>query len=214
MRDLGMIFNDRYDAGIQLAEALQIYKNNKNVVVVAIPRGGLQIGAAIVKELSLPLDVVLIKKIGHPHNPEFAIGAVGLESYVVEPEFLTSPTIVDYLEKEIVRLRALLKLRSEQYHRSKSPIALQDKIVILCDDGVATGHTMIASIKVIRSQNPEKIIVAIPVAVPDALLQIEELADEVICLQRPVSFSGVSQYYRHFAQVDDEQAISELEGAL
>lgn len=205
------MFKDRFDAADQLAHKLRVYKKDPRVVVVAIPRGGLQIGARIAQTLAVPLDIILTKKIGAPGSPEQAIGAVSLTSHVVDP---TYPVDQNYLNSEIKKIRATLQERQKKYHRTKKPLSLANKIVILTDDGVATGHTLLAAISLIQQERPQKIIVALPGGAPEIIKKIKTQVDDVICLEIPDFFYAVGQLYMNFPQLDDEQAIALLEESL
>ena len=203
------MFKDRTDAGKQLAQKLLSYKN-KDVVVVAIPRGGLPLGAIIATALNAPLDVALTKKIGHPLNKEYAIGAVSLDH-----KFITESvdTTMRYIEEETRRIRELLRQRQDQYYKNSKPKDLKHKIVIIVDDGIATGNTMLTTIALIKDQEPSKIIVAIPVAAVSAIKKLNNspFVDDVVCLHIPRSFQAVGQFYHEFNSVVDKRAIQILE---
>ncbi len=203
------MFRDRIDAGIQLANKLLPFKD-KNVVVLAIPRGGLPIGAIVAKALQAPLDVALSKKIGHPFNKEYAIGAVSLENSILND---VSGIHKSYIAEETTRIREKLKKRHQQYYKNREPEDLKDKIVIIIDDGIATGNTINVTAKLVSVQKPKKIIVAIPVAPRSAVKSLENSSsiDQVICLQTPYDFRAVGQFYEFFNQVSDEEAIQLLE---
>ena len=201
-----MIFKDRFTAGKLLAKELKKYKNKKDAIVLAIPRGGLQIGCSIAKELNLNLDIILTKKIGYPGNPEYAIGAVSLTSEIVEEQGISK----DYIQNEITNIRKSLKERYKKYLGKSKPQNLKNKIVILTDDGIATGKTMLLTIKLIKEQKPKKIIVAIPVGPIDNIELLKENADEVICLYSPENFFAIGEFYENFEQVSDEEAIKLL----
>jgi len=201
-----MIFKDRFTAGKLLAKELKKYKNKKDAIVLAIPRGGLQIGCSIAKELNLNLDIILTKKIGYPGNPEYAIGAVSLTSEIVEEQGISK----DYIQNEIKNIRKSLKERYKKYLGKSKPQNLKNKIVILTDDGIATGKTMLLTIKLIKEQKPKKIIVAIPVGPIDNIELLKENADEVICLYSPENFFAIGEFYENFEQVSDEEAIKLL----
>jgi predicted phosphoribosyltransferase len=209
------MFKDRFDAGEKLAQKLMEYKDNPNVVILAIPRGALEIGSVLTHELHAPLDVVLTKKIGYPGNPECAIGAVSLENVIIDKRVLEfSGDLEAHLKQEIAQIKALLHHRSAQYHGVREPIPLNDKIIILTDDGIATGKTVEATIDLIKKQNPQKIIVAVPVASREALHLIKKKVDEVVCLLVPDIFMSVGQWYQNFDQVSDEEAIELLQGSF
>ncbi len=203
------MFKDRIDAGVQLAEKLAEYEN-KNVVVLAIPRGGLPIGAIVAKALKAPLDVALSKKIGHPYHKEYAIGAVSMEDIILTDAMGISET---YIEEETLRIRKKLKERQEQYYQNRTPQRLKDKTVIIVDDGIATGNTLLVTVDLVSHRKPDKIIVAIPVAPESGILKLKSNpnVDEVVCLEVPYHFQAVGQFYEAFEQVSDEEAIRILE---
>jgi predicted phosphoribosyltransferase len=202
------MFKDRIDAGIQLAEELVPYKG-QNVVVLAIPRGGLPLGAIVAKTLKAPLDVALSKKIGHPYNREYAIGAVSLDQIVLND---VAGVHQRYIEEETTRIREKLKKRHEQYYKSRKPQDLSDKVVIIIDDGIATGNTIRVTAEMVKAHKPKRVIVAIPVAPPSAIKSLENSSfiDEVVCLYTPYDFMAVGQFYEYFDQVSDEEAINLL----
>jgi predicted phosphoribosyltransferase len=203
------MFEDRTDAGLQLAQKLS-HSKLENPLVLAIPRGGLPVASVVAKALNAPLDVVLTKKIGHPYQKEYAIGAVSLESEVLTDSVGISK---QYISEEIENIRKKLKVRQDQYYKDSQPVKLKDKSVLIIDDGIATGNTVLATVELVKKQNPKKIIVAIPVAPPSAIRNLERNTnvDEVICLQTPENFRAVGQFYQKFFQVSDEEAIAILE---
>ncbi|MEN8123748.1 MAG: phosphoribosyltransferase family protein [Bacteroidota bacterium] len=207
------MFTNREDTGSLLAEKLLKFSNKKDAVVVAIPRGGVPVGYVIAKRLNLPLEIVLSKKIGHPHHKEYAIGAVTLKSRILSDAANDVSKI--YLEEETERIRGILKQRFKWYYENRVPIKLKDLIVIIVDDGVATGNTLISSIKLIQQEQPLQIIVALPVAPPSALKKIKELPSvtDTICLLAPKNFHAVGQFYEEFYQVNDEVVIQLLKEA-
>lgn len=208
------MFKDRFDAGYQLAQKLQQYKNNPDTIILAIPRGALEIGSVLSRELDLPLDIVLTKKIGYPGNPEYAIGAVSLDNIILDKRVLEfSGALEAYIKQEVAAIRQLLQERSAAYHGNRKPLSLTDKTVIVTDDGIATGRTLEATLDLIKKQHPKKIIVAVPVASKEALQLIKKKADEVLCLIIPDFFMSVGQWYQKFDQVDDSQAIALLQGS-
>ena len=204
------MFHDRFDAGMQLADALVKYKNEKNVIVMVIPRGALQIGQILHEKLGLPLDIIVTKKISHPINMELAIGAVGPESEYVITE---SAAEIDpaYIKDERRKLEQAIEKKYVRYRGRRKKPDLKDKTVIIVDDGIATASTMIAAIHVIRKQKAAKIVVAVPVGQTDTVAAIAREADEMICLMRPAVFYAVGQFYENFVQVEDEEAIAILE---
>ena len=203
------MFSNREEAGYLLASELVKYRG-KPVVVMAIPRGGLPIGAIVARTLEAPLEVALTKKIGHPFNREYAIGAVSREQQVLSrPEGIST----EYIEAETERLRNSLEERHRMFHRNKEPVSVKGKYVIIVDDGIATGNTLRVSIALIEAAGAEKIIVAIPVAPADAVERLGEMpeVDEVICLNTPWDFHAVGQFYEDFRAVSDEEALEIFE---
>jgi len=208
-----MIFNDRTEAGTLLATKLTKFRNNKDAVIVAIPRGGLPIGYTVAKNLGLPLEIVLTKKIGHPFHKEFAIGAVSLTGRILSND--ANDISMEYIEQETERIRDILKQRHNYYYGKKKPIILKDKIVIVVDDGVATGQTLMASIQLIADQKPSQIVVALPVGPPSTINKINNMPNvtKTICLKTPYDFRAVGLYYHEFEQVSDEEALRYLKEA-
>ncbi|GAA4940911.1 phosphoribosyltransferase [Algibacter agarivorans] len=207
------MFKDRKTAGLLLADKLKKYARSKNAIVVTIPRGGLPIGYAIAKQLCLPLEIVLSKKIGHPLHKEFAIGAVTLNDRILSDD--ANQVSKQYLNEETSKIRTLLKQRHDLYYGTKKPLNLKNKITILVDDGVATGHTLISSIKLIEKQNPSQIIVALPVGPPSIIEKIKKIpfVNDTICLLVPANFHAVGQFYENFDQVNDNEVIRLLKEA-
>lgn len=207
------MFKDRYDAAYQLVPYLKQYSNDPTAIVIAIPRGGLELGYVLAKQLHLPLDISLTKKIGYPGNPEYAIGAVNQQEVTISPEFENIPELQNYLDQQIAQIRQLLLERNKLYRGNKPPLDLYDKVVIVVDDGVATGNTLLTTLSLIKKSKPQKIIVALPVGPAAMCEQLHTEADEVICLEVPKLFFGVGQVYEQFNQVDDKEAIRLLHEA-
>jgi len=209
-----MIFPNRFEAGKKLASKLLTTLDltpNSSLVVLAIPRGGVIIGSQLSSVLKCPLEVIMTKKIGAPGNPELAIGAVGPIGKPVIDETLAARLGADenYLKSKILNLKSELANRFREYRGNKPTLDLKNKVVVITDDGVATGSTMKAAIEIIRQESPQKIIVAVPVIAKDTLKEIENLADEVIYLKAPDLFFAVGQFYQDFKQVTDEE-VKEL----
>ena len=208
-----MPFANRAEAGRLLAEALSKYAGRKDTLILAIPRGGLVIGYELSKALRLPLDVLVTKKIGASGNPEYAIGAVGPGS-----KFVLNPDASGYAPPEYFRdeIRRITRDIEEKYLLLKGrekPLNLKGKTVIITDDGVATGQTLLLGIQVVRAQEPRKIVVAVPVAPPESLEFLAAAADEVVCLETPLTFNAIGEFYHDFRQVSDEEAKGFLEKA-
>jgi putative phosphoribosyl transferase len=202
-------FANRQAAARLLAEQLR-YLRGQPGVVLAVPRGALPMGAIIAQALGWPLDVVLTKKLGHPNNPEFAVGAVSEHGYVLNPNVKLPQ---HYLNEQVARIQAQLKERRQAYRGSGLPLPLAGRPVVIVDDGVATGQTLLASIALVREQHPSRVIVAVPVASRQALLHLQAAADEVLCLLAPADFVAVGQFYQDFREVSDEEAINALQHA-
>jgi len=209
------MFKNRIEAGQQLAQKLtevpQEELPKKDLVILGIPRGGVVIGRQLASLFCSPLDVVVTKKIGAPSNPELAIGAVGVTGEPVVDEELAQRVGAgeNYLQRQVSELRSEVLRRIKEYRSDKPPLNLKNKVVVITDDGIATGATVKAAIEVLRQENPQKIIVAVPVIAKDALTEIEGLADEVIYLEAPDLFFAVGEFYQDFEQVTDEE-VKEL----
>lgn len=203
----GMRFKDRIQAATHLSEKLLKYKNTDGVVL-AIPRGGMPLGAVVSKNLNLPLSILLSKKIGHPANKEYAIGAVTLFGLHLNEN--AASVSKDYLESETEKIRSNLLSRQNLFLGNKPLPSIKDKIAIIIDDGIATGETIIAGIQQLRSQEPKKIIVAVPVSAKDTAYKIAQQTDEFICLYLPEDFKGVGEFYENFEQVSDDEVIAIL----
>lgn len=204
------MFKDRVEAARLLSNKLKTYANNEDVVIVTIPRGGVPIGKIISQNLNAPLELVLSKKIGHPFHKEFAIGAVTLTERILNPEAADAPR--EYIDEESKRIRELLSKRHEMYYKNRKPMDLVKKVIIIVDDGVATGNTLISCIKLLKKKNPKKIVVALPVSPPGTLKTIRGLKEvnEVICLLTPKDFYAVGQFYKDFSPVSDHEVVSIL----
>ncbi len=202
-------FRSREDAAHQLVQKLGAYRGKKNIVVLAIPRGGLAIGHILAKELKAPLDIILTKKIGYPGNPEAAMGAVSMHGYQVKTEAVNSPEYSEgYIKEQVREIQAALRKRYKEYKGKAKPLSVRGKIVVLADDGVATGSTLLAAIEVLRGQKVKEIVVAVPVAPAETADALRRKAEGVICLREEpaAAFFAISAYYKDFAQVSDEEA--------
>jgi predicted phosphoribosyltransferase len=198
-----MIFRNRLQAAKMLAAKLEKYAGQYGVVL-AVPRGGVPIAHYLARHLGLPLDLVMTKKIGHPYNPEYAIGAVSLEGSVVDEREDVSK---EYVLAETKRIQQEMRERYRYYRNDEPPEDVQGKAVVIVDDGIATGKTMLATIQLLRAKHPKKVIVAVPVAPPATAEKIKAQADEFICLSTPFNFVGVGQFYRDFSPVEDAEVI-------
>jgi putative phosphoribosyl transferase len=204
------MFQNRLDAARQLSQALRQYRG-QNPLVLAIPRGAVAMGAAIAQALHGQLDVVLVRKLRAPFQPEVAIGAVDETGLAFIAPYAASPALDPaYLNDEIKLQLKTLKARRRQYSSIQAPIPVQGRVLIVVDDGLATGATMLAALQALRRQKPQRLVCAIPVASPDALHKVEALADETVCLSAPQDFMAVAQFYRQFPQVSDMQVLTTL----
>jgi len=205
-----VIFKDREQAAHLLAGRLAPYKG-RNPLVLAIPRGAVPMAKIIAAELDGEFDVVLVRKLGAPGNPEFAIGAVEESGWVyLSPYAAQVGADADYIARVKERELATIRARRAQYSPLRPPRDPKGRIVIVIDDGLATGATMIAALHALRGRAPEKLVCAVPVAPPDTLEKVGEYADEVVCLHSDANFQAVGQFYLRFAQVEDEEVIALL----
>jgi putative phosphoribosyl transferase len=204
------MIRNRHEAAIMLSQELQKYKGQDGVVL-AIPRGGVPIGAIIAKDLEMPLELALIKKIGHPANPEYAIGAVSMHNVVLNKSVKVPE---DYVNREITKIQEELHRRYKLFMGEKPPLNLKDKLVIIVDDGIATGQTLLATVELVKEQQPKKVVIAVPVAPPQAIDKFEPMVDELICLMAPPEFFAVGQFYREFLQVSDEEVIELMQNQV
>jgi putative phosphoribosyl transferase len=198
-----MRFKNRNDAAQQLIPYLDKYRNEDGLVL-AVPRGGVPIAYPIAKRYNLPLELLMTKKIGHPSQPELAIGAVSLEDHIISQEFGVDQS---YIDDEIKRIRQTLIENYQKFMGNHKPIDLKGKTVIIVDDGVATGNTILSSIKMLRRRKPKKIVVAVPVAPYNVVEKIRREVDDMICLYSPEPFIGVGLHYMDFTQVEDDEVI-------
>ena len=205
-----MQFESRIDAARRLAQALASYKG-RNPLVLAIPRGAVEMGRVLADALEGSLDVVLVRKLGAPHSPEFAVGAIDETGWAYVADYARSAGADEaYLEREQRAQLELLRKRRAQYTPHRPPIDPKGRIAIVVDDGLATGATMIAALHAVRARQPERLVCAVPVAAPDSLELVRPYCDEVVCLEAPPEFFAVGQFYRQFRQVEDEEVIELL----
>lgn len=201
------MFKNRTDAGRQLAAVLDDHDTEADIVV-AIPRGGLPVGRVVADSLGAPLDIVAARKLGAPHHPELAVGAVGADGTV----WLNEPLIAElgvedaYIRDETEAQRRVAVEKIERYRGDRSPPDYDGITVLIVDDGVATGATTIACIRQIKNEGAARVVLAVPVAPPDTVDQLLTEADEVICVESPPHFGAVGQFYESFEQVSDERA--------
>src|SRR4249919_1869102 len=205
-----MLFQNREHAARLLARRLSTYYKNKNALVLAIPRGAIRMAEIIADALGGELDVVLVHKLGAPGEPELAIGAIDETGNV----FLSGYSLdIDsaYLEAERQAQLEVLRKRRVRYTPSRGPIDPHDRIVIVVDDGIATGSTMTAALRAIRRSKPKKLVGAVAVASPSAARAMSREADAIVCLDVPAEFYAVGQFFEDFSQVSDEEVTAILQ---
>ncbi|MGW0700257.1 phosphoribosyltransferase [Streptomyces sp. NPDC002867] len=210
-----MRFRDHRHAGQELALGLLEWAADGDVsdaVVLALPRGGVPVAAEIARALKAPLDVVVARKIGAPGHPETGIGAIaGEDPPVYDRRALEMLGLTeDDLAADVARERSELHRREELYRRGRPALAVEGRTVILVDDGLATGLTARAALRRLRSGNPARLILAVPVCAPQAAASVREDADDLVCLHQPSSFRAVGKWYEEFAQVSDDEVVSTL----
>lgn len=209
-----MIYKDRQDAGKMLAEKLKKYENEKPIIL-ALPRGGVVLGYEVAKALKAPLDVIVSRKIGAPFNPEYGIGAIApgqiaiLHEEVIRGLNISKQEIEHVIKEETIEMNRRINL----YRKNLPELDLNNRMVIVVDDGIATGVSTVAAIRSIKLSKPKKIILAVPVCPADSVSRFEEHVDEFICLHARSDFYAVGQYYENFAQTTDEEVMYLLQKA-
>lgn len=210
-----MPFHDRIDAGRQLVAKLHTYADRPDVVVLALPRGGVPVGFEVAQALHVPLDIFLVRKLGLPGQPELAMGAIAtggvrvLNDDVIERLRVPDETIEAVAQEELRELER----RQQRYRGDRPAPSVRDKTVILVDDGLATGSTMRAAVAALRRQRPARIVVAVPVGAAETCADLRTEADEVVCAQTPEPFYAVGLWYEDFAQTTDDEVRELLSAA-
>ncbi len=208
-------YQDRRDAGRQLAAALEAYRDRPDVIVLGLPRGGVPVAAEVASALHAPLDIFIVRKLGAPWHPELALGALaegGLEvrHHAVMASFGVSDADLD---RVAAAEREELARRVARFRGRRPPLSLRDRTVVLVDDGLATGSTMEAAIAAVRRQAPARLIVAVPVGAADTVRRVRAMADDLVCPLSPTNFSAVGEWYADFTQTTDEEVSACLDAA-
>lgn len=204
---------NRFEAGKRLVPLLKEYKERKDTLVLGLARGGVLTASALAEGLNLPLDVLCPRKIGAPFNPELAIGAISDQGVLVLNQCLVDQLDIpeDFIQSMVEREKQVANQRLQKYRRNRPKPDFYNKIVIVVDDGLATGATMRAAIKGLREEGVNRLVVAVPVSPPDTLDEINSEADQVFCLDAPDFFSAVGQFYEDFSQTEDDEVIACLQ---
>ena len=198
-------YTDREDAGKKLAAALHKYQGQKDVVVFGLPRGGVPVAFEVARQLKAPLDILVVRKIGVPGQPELAMGAVASGGVVIRNEYVIRAVGIgsDRFDAAVLAARDELTEREAALRGAELSVDLTDRTVIVVDDGMATGSTMRAAVEALRTMRPERIVIAVPVGAPEVVDQLGAIADEVVCLLTPRNLVAVGAWYRHFGQTTE-----------
>jgi len=204
-----ILFKNRQEAGEKLAEKLQDYKNHPEVLILGIPRGGVAVGATLAKKLNVKFDLIIPRKLPIPENPEMGFGAILSDGTIllnddVVAAYNISPRTIQIVSREVLKE---VKRREKEYRQSNKFPAVKNKIVILVDDGLATGFTMLAAVKAVKNHQPKKIIVAVPVSPEDSILRVKSEVDDLVCLyiQKGYRSFAVASFYQDFHDLTDEE---------
>lgn len=210
-----MRFKDRIDAGQRLASELSSYSGEMDLLVLGLARGGVPVAAEVARALNAELDVLLVRKLGLPWQPELAAGAIAFwDTCVFNDDIIRSSGLSEGDLKRVIETQQReLQRREKRYRSDRPPLRIKGRHVIVVDDGLATGATMTAALTALQSLQPSRVTVAVPVAAPETLERIEYLADDIVCLQTPEDLFAVGAWYQDFTQVEDEEVIRLLEPA-
>ncbi|HLD21910.1 MAG TPA: phosphoribosyltransferase [Patescibacteria group bacterium] len=210
-----MLFRDRTDAGKRLAQKLQSYAGMKDTIIIGLPRGGVVVAYEVAKTLQLPLDIIVPRKIGAPHNPEFAIGAITEDgAHILNHEIVSAIGVShEYIQKISLQEQTEAQRRLKMYRAGKPPLDLQHKTAIIVDDGVATGYTMRAAIRSVKIKGAQHVVIAVPVAAIDSVQELRLLVNEMVVVFCPVFLGSVGSFYEYFDQVEDSEVIHLLDEA-
>jgi putative phosphoribosyl transferase len=208
-----MMFADRVEAGRRLAGALGDI-DGQDVVVLGVPRGGVEVAAEVARAHGWPLDIVIPRKVGAPLNPELGLGAIAPGVRVLDERMIRQLGVTeDYLEREVAAQEEEIRRRTEAYRKGREAAEVSGKVAVVVDDGVATGGTAAAALRWARAQKASRVILAVPVAPREAVGRLSKEADEVVCLATPDPFFAVGQWYESFPQTSDQEVVELLERA-
>lgn len=205
------MFKDRHDAALQLATKLEKYKGQGGVIVLGIPRGGAETAYYIASRLQATFSLIIVRKLGHPYDPEYALGAMaedGTIFYRADPRRQVSQELRDEIEEQ---QQEEIERRIKMLRKGRNLPSLKGKTVIIADDGIATGATILAAIRMCKKQNAGRIVIAAPVAAKATVSDLEQEVDEVVILQQPAQLHAVSQFYEQFENLTDEEALAFVE---
>lgn len=200
-----MKFQDRTDAGRQLAAAVAERVDVDGVTVLGLPRGGVPVAAAVAEELGAPLDVLLVRKVGHPHHREFAIGAVAEGGVEVRSSDTAARMAEAEVDQAVELAQSELADRASRYRGVRTAAPVEGRTVVVVDDGVATGSTARVALMALRERSPRRLVLAVPVASPRGIETLQDVVDEVVCLHAPRGFRAVGQFYRDFSATTDDE---------
>jgi putative phosphoribosyl transferase len=208
-----MSFADRADAGRQLAAALEPFRT-RNPLVLALPRGGVPVGYHVARALGAPLDVIVVRKLGAPGHEELAVGAIARSAVYIDWPIVRQLGVSQaYLEQVTAAEERELERREWAYRQGRAALSIENRTVILVDDGLATGATLRAALSAVRSERPSRIVVAVPVGAPESVARLREVADDVVCLEMPPDFRAVSLSYDDFSPTTDAEVMECLQAA-
>ncbi|MFW6146030.1 MAG: phosphoribosyltransferase [Planctomycetota bacterium] len=208
-----MMFRDRTEAGLRLAEALD-HLRDSDPIILALPRGGVVVAATVARAMEAPLDVVVVRKLGAPMQPEFGFGAISGDVCVLDDRTVQALGLSDDEINRVVEAeRAELHRREATYREGQPPLNVADRTVVLVDDGLATGGSARAAVQALRHMQPAQIVLAVPVAPPDTAANLARDVDELVCLTTPPDFQAVGRWYQHFEQTSDAEVLDLLRQA-
>ena len=205
--DPTQVFHDRRAAGRELAKRLEKYRDGRDLVVLALPRGGVPVAFEVARALDAPLDIFLVRKLGLPGHPELAMGAIATGGVrVLNDDVVRWYGVPEAVIDEVADVERIeLERRGRDYREGREPVSLQGRTVLLIDDGLATGSTMKAAVQAVRAQHPARIVVAVPVAAAETCREFAEIVEEIVCVRTPEPFSAVGLWYRDFSQTTDDE---------